>query len=141
MKISTKGRYGLRVMVDLAKYDSGEFIALKDISQRQEISVKYLEQIMRLLTMANLVQSQRGSGGGYRLLRKANQYTIKEIMNVCEGSLSPVECVEDKNYCKRCCNCATIQFWKEFYDHMGAFLESHTLEDIIGKEIQIDYVI
>ena len=141
MRVSTKGRYGLRVMVDLAKFGHTQFISLRDIAKRQDISIKYLEQIMRMLTNANLVQSQRGSGGGYRLVRRVNEYTIKEIMRVCEGSIAPVGCVEDEHYCERCCDCATITFWKQFYDHMDAFLASQTLENIISDNLQMDYVI
>lgn len=141
MKVSTKGRYGLRVMVDLAKFDNGQYISLKDISQRQDISTKYLEQIMRILTKANLVRSQRGSAGGYQLMKNADQYTIKEIMDVCEGTLPLGYGVEEKSYMERCCTCATIQFWEAFYEHMDSFLKTHTLADIISKDVQIDYVI
>lgn len=141
MKISTKGRYALRVMVDLAMYDNGEFISLKDISQRQNISLKYLETIMRMLTSANFIYSARGVNGGYKLARKANTYTVGDVLRVCEGSLAPIGCVEDETYCERCCSCSTISFWKGFNEHINNYLDAHTIQDILNENTQIDYII
>lgn len=141
MKISTKGRYALRVMVDLAMYDNGEFISLKDISQRQNISLKYLETIMRMLTSANFIHSARGVNGGYKLARKANTYTVGDVLRVCEGSLTPIGCVEDETYCERCCSCSTISFWKGFNEHINNYLDAHTIQDILNENTQIDYII
>ena len=139
MKISTKGRYGLRVMVDLAKHDNGLPIALKDIANRENISVKYLEQIMRLLSSSGFIQSQRGSSGGYRLTRNSNQYTIKEILEVCEGNFVFLDILEDEENNERCCESAL--FWKEFYEHIVSYLQSYTLADVVSKGMQIEYII
>lgn len=141
MKISTKGRYALRVMVDLAMYDNGEFISLKDISQRQNISLKYLETIMRMLTSANFIHSARGVNGGYKLARKANTYTVGDVLRVCEGSLAPIGCVDDEAYCERCRSCSTISFWKGFNEHINSYLDAHTIQDILNENTQIDYII
>ena len=141
MKISTKGRYALRVTVDLAMYDNGEYISLKDIAQRQNISTKYLESIMRILTSANFIRSARGIHGGYRLIRKADTYTIGDVLRVSEGSLAPIGCVEDEAYCERCCSCTTISFWKGFNEHINQYLDAHTIQDIVNENTQFDYII
>lgn len=141
MKVSTKGRYALRVMADLALYDNGTYVSLKDISKRQDISLKYLEQIMRTLSSATLIQSARGSNGGYRLIKKAKQYSIYEILLAAEGSLALLTCVEDEMACERCQNCITISFWKQLNEHMQQFMQKYTLEDVI-KDVNIyNYVI
>lgn len=141
MKISTKGRYALRVMVDLAMYDNGKFISLKDIAQRQAISLKYLESIMRLLISANFVYSARGANGGYRLARKADSYTIKDVLKASEGSLALMNCVEDERYCERCCGCTTISFWKGLNEHIQQYLDAYTIQDIVNENTQFDYII
>lgn len=135
MKISTKGRYALRVMLDLAQQDPEMFIPLKDISQRQEISLKYLEQVIALLNRAGYIQSLRGKGGGYRLSRRPQEYTVGGILRAAEGSLAPVSCLEtEKNFCKRCGECETLPFWQEFYDMVNSFLDGKTLADMLpGK--------
>ena len=102
MKISTKGRYALRIMTDLAIHDNGEYIRLKDISERQNVTLKYMEQIMPLLTRAGYVKSYRGNNGGYMLARKPEEYTAGEILRTTEGSLAPIACIEDTpNRCPR----------------------------------------
>lgn len=141
MKISTKGRYALRVMADLAFYETGSFIPLKDISERQGISIKYLEQIMRILSSASLVESARGSSGGYRLVKKANEYTVKEILVASEGSLALLTCVEDTSACERCQSCLTNSFWKEWNEHIIGFIEKYTLEDIVKENTNYNYII
>ena len=104
MKISTKGRYALRLMLDLAYNHTGSFIPIKNISQRQDISDKYLEQIITQLSRAGLVKSARGAQGGYMLAKEPQEYTVGEILRLLEGNLAPVACVDDTNPCRRMCN-------------------------------------
>ena len=133
MKISTKGRYALRVMIDLASHDVGAVISLRDISQRQGITLKYLEQIIPLLSRAGLLKSMRGSSGGYRLTRPAAEYTAGEILRAVEGSLVPVACLEDElNRCCRCNECKTLPFWQEFARVIDHYVDSVTLEDLLN---------
>jgi Rrf2 family protein len=135
MKISAKGRYALRLMVDLAQHDNGEWIALKDISQRQGISVKYLEQIVSGLSRAGLLRSSRGAAGGYQLTRPAAQYTAGEIIRALEGPLAPVACLEQEpNRCPRREVCPTIGLWEGLYDVVNKYLDSFTLADIAEAE-------
>lgn len=131
MKISTKGRYALRVMLDLALHDTGEFISLKDVSARQGITVKYLEQIMTVLTRAGYVRSQRGNNGGYRLAKDPAEYTAGDILRVMEGSLAPVACLEDvPNQCTRAQTCPTLPFWEGLADAINAYVDSVTLQNL-----------
>lgn len=136
MMISTKGRYALRVMIDLAQNNTGEFISLKDVAQRQEISMKYLEMIVSLLNKGKMVESQRGKSGGYRLARKPSEYTIESILTLTEGTLAPVNCVENgaKN-CDRAANCITLPLWQKLDHVIDEYLESVTLEDLIEGNI------
>ena len=136
MKISAKGRYALRLMVDLAQHENGEWIALKDISQRQGISVKYLEQIVSGLSRAGLLRSSRGASGGYQLTRPAAQYTAGEIIRALEGSLAPVACLDQEpNRCTRREFCPTIHLWEGLYDVVNQYLDSYTLADIAQAEL------
>lgn len=131
MKISTKGRYALRIMIDLAEHDSGEYIRLKDISERQGITLKYMEQIMPLLIRAGYVKSYRGNNGGYRLSRKPKDYTAGEILKTTEGSLAPIACLEHTpNQCGRCGECMTLSFWEGLQKVVDEYVESVTLEDL-----------
>lgn len=111
MKISTKGRYALRLMLDLALHDTGEYIPLKEVAARQEISDKYLEQIITQLSRAGFVKSVRGAQGGYRLAESPAQYTVGRILRLMEGSLAPVECVDGEGDCSRADRCVTIEVW------------------------------
>ena len=112
MKISTKGRYAVRLMYDLAVHHTGDWIALKDVSRRQGISVKYLEQIAAVLTRAGYLKSVRGAQGGYILTREPKEYTAGEILRLTEGNLAPVECLEaEKNLCPRAEHCTTLRLW------------------------------
>lgn len=132
MKISARGRYALRFMVDLAEHDEGKYIALKEISKRQEISIKYLEQIVVLLSKAGYVKSVRGSQGGYRLAKSADQYTVGEILRLIEGPLAPVACLEDEhNQCERRGSCSTIKFWEGLYQVVNQYVDSVTLESLV----------
>lgn len=132
MKISTKGRYALRIMIDLAANQSEEPIPLKDIARRQDISVKYLEQIISLLTKAGYVRGARGAGGGYQLKKEPKDYTVGMILRTTEGSLAPVYCVEDgENACKRSSSCTTIMIWKKINDAVNEVVDGITLQDLV----------
>lgn len=134
MKISTKGRYALRVMLDLAVHASGNFIPLKEIAQRQEISVKYLEQVVSILTKAGYIQSTRGKEGGYRLTRRAEEYTLGEILRAAEGSLAPVACLDPGEVpCSRYATCPTRPFWGEWNQMINRFVDSKTLQDLVNN--------
>ena len=134
MKISTKGRYAVRLMYDLAMHHTGDWIALKDISRRQEISVKYLEQIVRQLSIRGYLKSLRGPKGGYQLSRDPKDYTIYEILKITEGSLQPVACLDDKvNQCERYHECPTIEIWEGLGQVIEEYLSGITLEDVVNK--------
>lgn len=138
MKVSTKGRYALRLMIDLGEHDKGEYISLKEISERQEISVKYLEQIISMLYKAGFLKSQRGPNGGYMLAKAAEEYTVGSILRITEGSLAPVACLESEhNYCERVGECATIDFWSGLFDKINVYVDSFTLKDLIEKDIEL----
>ncbi len=140
MKISTKGRYALRLMIDLAMHSSdhgngGELVRIRDISERQDISDKYLEQIISGLNKAGYVKSIRGAQGGYRLTKEPSQYTVGNILRVIEGSLAPVACLEDEvNECKRQGNCSTLILWKKLDEAIRSVVDTVTLEDLIEWE-------
>lgn len=130
MKISTKGRYALRLMIDLAQNGQGEFIALKDISARQGISIKYLEQIVSTLCKAGFLQSVRGSAGGYRLVKSPEEYVVGDILRITEGNLAPIACLEtEKNTCERYRKCETVKFWEGLYHVVDNYVNSYTLSD------------
>lgn len=144
MRISTKGRYALRMMLDLALHDAGEPVRVKDIAARQEISIKYLEQIVSLLVRAGYLKSIRGPQGGYRLVRPPKDYTLGSILRLTEGSLAPVECLEDEvNECPRSENCATLFFWKKLDEAIKGVVDQYTLEDLMDWQQQAgdNYVI
>ena len=131
MKISTKGRYALRVMIDLAMNNNGEYISLKDISKRQGVSVKYLEQIVSLLNKQGLLQTARGNNGGYKLNKEIDKYTVGEILRAAEGDLSPITCVKEEAKCDKKAGCLTYNFWKGLDDVINEYIDSKTLADII----------
>ena len=142
MLISTKGRYALRVMIDLAEHRSGEFISLKEIAQRQEISEKYLESIIRTLVKAKVVESLRGKGGGYRLTKNPEQYTVGEILRLTEGSLAPVACLDgDCKGCSRSDECPTLGVWKNLDKLINDYLDGVTLDTLVAPNEGYDYVI
>lgn len=134
MKISTKGRYALRLMLDLAMNSSQGNIPIKEIATRQEISEKYLEQIINILNKAGYVKSVRGSFGGYRLAFKPKDYTVGMILRLTEGSLSPVPCADDENYCEREDKCVTNFVWKEISKAVSSVVDNITLEDLMEKQ-------
>lgn len=134
MRVSTKGRYALRIMADLAMNDNGEYIRLKDIAERQSITLKYMEQIMPSLTKAGFVKSYRGNNGGYMLARKPDEYTAGEILRSTEGNLAPLVCIEDTpNQCPRKDQCSTLAFWEGMWDVINKYVDSVTLADLIAK--------
>ena len=134
--ISTRGRYALRVMIDLAQHDNGEFISLKVVSQRQEVSMKYLEMIVAILNKGGLLQSQRGKDGGYRLIKPADQYTVSEIVNLTEGSLASVPCLDcEENLCARADSCLTLPLWKHLDGMINRYLSSITVQDLIDGKV------
>ncbi len=143
MLISTKGRYALRVMIDLAEHRSEEFISLKEVAQRQEISEKYLESIIRLLVRAKMLDSLRGKGGGYRLRKAPEEYTVGSILRLTEDSLSPVACLEPgAEACPRKAQCPTLTLWQGLDRVIGEYLDSVTVADLSAREKPgDDYVI
>lgn len=144
MRISTKGRYAIRLMLDLAMNASGDPIRLKDVARRQDISEKYLEQIISILNKAGFVRSVRGPQGGYTLQWPPEEYTAGMILRLTEGSLSPVECVDDTNACcAREDNCATRILWKKLDDAINDVVDHVTLEDLMNWQAAKadDYVI
>ncbi len=131
MKISTKGRYALRMMIDIAENEKNGSVSLKDISKRQDISLKYLEQIVGLLTRANLVKSRRGAGGGYVLAKSPEKYTVGDILRVTEGNLAPIACLEaEENLCPRAESCKAVKFWQGLYNTINKYLDGTTLLDL-----------
>ena len=135
MKISTRGRYALRFMIDLAMQNSDQFIALKDISARQEISVKYLEQIASLLSKHGLLVSTRGQQGGYKLARPTEKYLVGDILRLTEGPLAPVACLDNPDIpCSRTSICKTLPFWKGLYKAIEDYVDRFTLADLVMQE-------
>lgn len=137
MKISTKGRYSLRMMIDLAQHYNDGFIALKDISERQNISKKYLEQIVPFLNRSNLLNANKGHMGGYRLAKSPSEITVRDILESAEGLLVPVSCMENTpNLCESCSDCITLPIYEGLYEVIIKYFESITLEDIINRQVQ-----
>lgn len=135
MKISTKGRYALRMMLDLAQYKDSGYVSLKDISRRQGISKKYLEQIVSLLNKSDFLLANRGYQGGYMLARSPETYTVGEILRLTEGSLAPVACLEqDPVMCERSADCATLPIWQGLNRVINEYLDGITLQDVLEQQ-------
>ena len=133
MKISTMGRYALRLMLDIALNDAKTPVRIKDIAERQQISDKYLEQIVSSLNKAGFVKSLRGPQGGYRLTKKPEEYTVGMILRLIEGSLAPVACLDDDiNNCTRADRCPTLILWEKLYDAISEVVDNITLADLIS---------
>ncbi len=134
MKISTKGRYAVRVMLDLAMNNTGECIKVKEIAARQDLSEKYLEQIIAILNKAGYVKSMRGAQGGYRIAKDPKEYTVGMILRLTEGSLAPVACLEE-NYgeCERCDTCETLAVWEEVYEAVNNVVDNITIADLLKR--------
>ncbi|MFC1794453.1 RrF2 family transcriptional regulator [Planctomycetota bacterium] len=144
MKLSTRTRYAVRAIIELAQNNNNKPLQLKIIAQRQEISVKYLEQLMAILRSAGFVRSIRGSKGGYVLAKDPNQIKLNEVMHRLEGTVATVECVENENACSRSADCAARYLWMEVEQAIENVLESITLQDLIEKandEKQLNYQI
>ncbi|MCI6242945.1 MAG: Rrf2 family transcriptional regulator [Lachnospiraceae bacterium] len=145
MKISTKGRYALRLMLDLAMNSAGQPVSLKDVAKRQEISDKYLEQIISVLNRAGYVRSVRGAQGGYLLRKAPEEYTVGMILRLTEGSLAPVPCIEEDNEveCDKREECVTVILWKKINDAVNSVVDHTTLQDLVDwqREKNGDYII
>ena len=134
MKISTKGRYALRMLIELATHQEEGFVSLKDISERQGISKKYLEQIVPMLNKSGILRTNRGNKGGYMLAKRPAEYTVGEILRITEGSLAPVSCLDNVPHeCVRANECITLSVWQGLYEVMTNYLDNITLQDIIDK--------
>jgi Rrf2 family protein len=143
MKISTRGRYALRVMIDLAQHNTGEFIPLTDIANRQEISEKYLESIISVLSKNGLLNALRGKGGGYKLAKAPQNYSVADILKLTEGSLAPVSCLEtEENNCKRAPICKTLKMWTGLYELIENYFKNISIADLVTSESAgNDYII
>ncbi|MGB2864135.1 MAG: Rrf2 family transcriptional regulator [Sedimentisphaerales bacterium] len=144
MKLSTRTRYAVRAIIELAQNDSNRPLQLKIIAQRQEISVKYLEQLMAVLRSAGFVRSIRGSKGGYVLAKAPNQIKLNEVMHRLEGTVATVECVENEDYCSRSADCAARYLWMQVEQAIEKVMEAITLQDLVDKandEKKLDYQI
>ncbi len=137
MKISTKGRYALRLMLELALAEEGAPVSLRDVAQRQEISNKYLEQIVTPLSRAGLVRSVRGTAGGYLLTRPPAGYTIGEILRPLEGSLAPVACADGIPCCSKADTCVTLELWQQIRDAVNGVVDKTTLADLVDRHHKI----
>ncbi len=145
MKLSTKGRYALRMLLDLAEHQGDGYVALKDIAKRQEVSKKYLEQIVPVFNKSDVLRTSRGFQGGYRLAKSPDKYTVGEILRLTEGSLAPVACLEHEPLeCERSAECATLPVWQGLYQVINEYLDGITLQDILDRQRELganDYVI
>jgi len=143
MKVSTRGRYALRTLLDLAEHKNNGFISLKEIAQRQNISKLYLEQLVSLLSASNILRANRGKQGGYMLAKEPSQCTVGQILRITEGNLMPVSCLEDKvNQCERAEFCKTLSLWTGLGKVINDYLDNVTLQDILDQKQSGDnYVI
>ena len=133
--ISTKGRYALRLMIDIATYSNGNPVSLKEVSERQGISIKYLEQVVSLLVKGHLLISIRGNNGGYVLAKDIKSYTTFDILNAAEGTLAPVACLQTEvNTCPRAEACTTLDYWKGYYDVIKNYTQGVSLEGLVESE-------
>lgn len=131
MIVSTRGRYALRMLIDMAQHDSGEYITLKDVAARQQISEKYLESIISLLSKRGIVEGLRGKGGGYKLTRRPDEYTVGEIVRITDGELVPVSCLESGDKCTNKDKCPTRPMWEKLGDMINDYLDGIKLSDLL----------
>ena len=135
MLISTRGRYALRVLVDMAEHQSGGYVPLKDIAERQNISEKYLESIVKVLVKEGILVGLRGKGGGYRLSRSPDSFSVGEVLRLCEGTLAPVSCLtEGAQPCPRAAECRTYPLWKGLDETISDYLDGFTIEDLTRRD-------
>lgn len=140
--ITTRGRYALRVMIDLAENGGSGFVPMRLIAARQEISLKYVERIVPSLIKAKLLEGVHGKGGGYRLTKSPSDCTVGEILRATEGDLAPVSCLShEAEVCPRSCNCKTLGMWKKYNEITNEFFDGITLQDLLGTESPSDYII
>ena len=140
--ISTRGRYAIRVMIDLAENRNGGYIPMKEVAERQDISLKYLERIVPLLTKGGFIEGVHGRGGGYRLCRDPGEYTAGEILRAVEGDLAPVSCLEcGAAPCARAACCRTLPMWKRYYEMTNEFFDGVTLDSLMQPKTGWDYSI
>jgi len=144
VKISTKGRYALQMLLDLAERWGGGFISLKEIANRQNISKLYLEQIVSLLNTSNILRANRGKRGGYMLAKEPSKCTVGEILQLTEGSLAPVSCLDDEqNQCSKAEHCKTLAMWEGLEKAINDYLNSVTLKDMLERyqELSADHYV
>lgn len=142
MMISTRGRYALRVMIDLAEHNDGNYIPMKDVAERQGLPLKYLERILPVLTKNRLITGLHGKGGGYRLARTPDEYTVGEILRLTEGNLAPVACLEnDADPCERAAECRTLDMWTKFFQITNEYFDGITIADLMKTEVANNYII
>lgn len=135
MMISTRGRYALRVLIDLAEHGNDSYIPMKEVAERQEISLKYLEKILPVLAKNFLIEGVHGKGGGYKLTRKPEEYTVGEILRLTEGDLAPVSCLEcNAEQCHRTEDCRTLPMWSKLHDMINTYLDGVTIADLMRPE-------
>ena len=135
MTISTKGRYALRIIIDLAENDNGSYIPMKQVAQRQRLSLKYLEHILSILKQNNVVEGLHGKGGGYRLTRKPQEYTVGEILRLVEGDLAPVACLEcGATPCENMQHCRTLNMWKGLHKLIDEYFDGITIRDLMQDD-------
>lgn len=140
--ISTRGRYSLRIMLDLAERPQGGYTPMKEVAARQEISLKYIEKIVPLLTKSGFIEGVHGKGGGYRLCRAPENITAGEVLRATEGELAPVSCLEcGAKPCSRAAYCKTLPMWREYYRLTNEYFDNISLADLLGNEAPGDYVI
>ena len=140
--ISTKGRYSIRILLDLAEHRNGGYIPIKEVAARQEISLKYVEKLMPALKNAGLIDSTHGIGGGYRLTREPDEYTLWEILRLAEGDLAPVACLqENAAACSRAAECRTLLVWEKYYELTKDYFSGITLADLMNTPQADNYVI
>lgn len=138
MMVSTKGRYALRVLIDLAQHTDEEYVSLKGIAERQDVSIKYLESIVATLSKADFVESLRGKNGGYRLKNSPDKYTVGSVLRLTEGTLAPVACLENcsSDECSRLNQCLTLPLWHKLDEIINEYLEGVTIADLINQSIK-----
>lgn len=142
MMISTRGRYALRVLLDLAENNNGGYIPMKDVANRQELSLKYIERIMPILSKNTLVEGVHGKGGGYRLTKQPEDYKVGEILRLTEGDLAPVACLGcEAKPCERAAECRTLPMWSDFYKLVNDYFDNITLADLLQTNLSDNYSI
>ena len=140
--ISTRGRYSIRILLDLAEHHTGDYISLKDVAERQGISLKYIERILPVLKTGKLIETAHGKGGGYKLTKSPDEYNLLEILEYTEGDLAPVTCLKaDAEPCERAAECRTLSVWEGYYKLTRDYFKNITLADLMNRDFSDNYVI